>query len=219
MEKCKNNIISISVNEAKEYLDFITNTLTELIVNRQIYLDVHNALIVQKATNNMFVSWMMRNYYQILVLNLCKLVEPKQTDDDRKTLKHFINLCKEPTNWNTIKNARLAVKQHITNIDTGEIIDLDLSYEINQIFENIHFEADLIKVENIHQRLKPYRDKEISHLTEINIDNDLSFKELHSFIDNIEEIMKKYYRMFGIAATFDNVKEPNLYFNFCFNLR
>lgn len=219
MRKCKNNITNISANEAREYLDFITNTLTELIINRQIYLDVHNALIAQKATNNQFVSWIMRNYYQILVLNLCKLVEPKQTDDDRKTLKHFINLCKESINWNTIKSARLAAKQHITDIDTGEIIDWDFSYEINQIFENIDFEADLIKVENIHQRLKPYRDKEISHLTEINNVRDLSFKELHSFIDDIEDIMKKYYRMFGTAIIFDNLKTPNFYFNFSLNLR
>jgi len=219
MGKCKNNITNISANEAKEYLDFITNTLTELIINRQIYLDVHNALIVQKAKNNMFVSWMMRNYYQILVLNLCKLVEPKQADDDRKTLKYFINLCKEPSNWNTIKSARFATKQYITDIDTGEILDLDLSYEINQIFEQIDFEADLIKVENIHQRLKTYRDKKISHLTEINIDNDLSFNELHSFIDDIEEIMKKYYRMFGTAIVFDNLKTQNFYFNFSLNLR
>lgn len=219
MGKSKNNIIKISVNEAREYLDFITNALTELILNRQVYLDVHRALTASKAKNNMFVSWMTRNYYQILVLNLCKLIEPKQTDDDRKTLKHFINLCKESTNWNTIKSARLATKQYITDIDTGEILDLDLSYEINQIFEHIDFKADLIKIENIHQRLKPYRDKEISHLTEINIVSDLSFKELHSFIDDIEDIMKKYYRMFGTAIIFDNLKTPNIYFNFILNLQ
>lgn len=219
MGRCKNNIKNISVNEAKEYLDFITNALTELILNRQVYLDVHNALIAQKASNNKLISWMMRNYYQILILNLCKLVEPKQEDDDRKTLKHFINLCKDPINWNTIKDARLSTKQYITDIDTGEILDLDLSYEINQVFEDIDFDGDLIKIENIHQRLKPYRDKEISHLTEINNVRDLSFKELHSFIDDIEDIMKKYYRMFGTAIIFDNLKTPNFYFNFSLNLR
>lgn len=219
MGRCKNNIKNISVNEAKEYLDFITNALTELILNRQVYLDVHNALIAQKASNNKLISWMMRNYYQILILNLCKLVEPKQEDDDRKTLKHFINLCKDPINWNTIKDARLSTKQYITDIDTGEILDLDLSYEINQVFEDIDFDGDLIKIENIHNNLKPYRDKKISHLTEINVENDLGFGELHSFIDVIEEIMIKYYRMFGTAVVFDNLKIPNYYLNFSLYLK
>lgn len=218
MGRCKNVITNITADEARDYLDFITNTLTELIVNRQVYLDVHNALISQKANNNMFISWIMRNYFQILVLNLCKLVEPKKSDEDRRTLKHFINLCKNQTNFNTVKNARLAKQQTVTDIDTGKVLDFDLSYEINQVFEDIDFEKDLSKIETIHQRLKPYRDKKISHLTPINVENDLDFKELHSFIDNIEEIIKKYYRMFGTAITFDNLKSPNFYFKFNLNL-
>lgn len=69
----------VTRDEAKDILDFITCTLDNLIINRQIYLDFHNALIKQKANENNFIRWAMSNYYQVLILNLCKLFEPKKS--------------------------------------------------------------------------------------------------------------------------------------------
>lgn len=80
MKKQKNNknLYSISYKTAKEYLDFINEVFSELEHKRKTYLDFHHALIEQKANQNLFISWCMDNYYKTLVLNLCKLIEPRK---------------------------------------------------------------------------------------------------------------------------------------------
>ena len=214
----------ITIKDAEEYLNFILNTLCELIINRQIYLDVHNALIAQKANQNRFISWMMNNYYKVLILNLCKLLEKKRkrdyNDKKQKTLKDFILVCRNPENWETLKSFRLAKRYEITSVDTGEVSYLDFSNLIKNAFDNADVEGDLQKIDDIHEKLKLFRDKKIAHLTDERDIEMLNFSELHDFIDIIEEIVKKYYStFFARGICIDILKRSYCYNNFSLILK
>lgn len=128
------------------------------------------------------------------------------------------------SNIHTTKGYALRIKltligtKKISNVFNGlQEIAAHFSYS-----HNIHISLDNaeLPIYHFHKSFTVLRSKwTVSHLTEINNARDLSFKELHSFIDDIEDIMKKYYRLFGTAIIFDNLKTPNFYFNFSLNLR
>ena len=209
----------LNVTEANEYLNFLDGTLNNLIVNRQIYLDFYNALTSQKANTNDFIKWVLRNYYVVLIMSLCKITDVATQDDDR-TLIGFLELCKIPENFEVLKNARLNKKIYVQNLETGKQSELDISCDIQQIFHNIKIDDDKTKIIKIHNQLKPYRNKRIAHLTitKVNFEH-LNFKVLHKMIDDIEDIIKRYYHLLGIAVINDALKSPYLYGNFQLTLR
>lgn len=211
----------VTRDEAKDILDFITCTLDNLIINRQIYLDFHNALIKQKANENNFIRWAMSNYYQVLILNLCKLFEPKKKCKKRRTLRYFLNLCKEPKNWETLKKTRLERKILSVDITTNkEDILPDFEYIVNEIFDSVDVDADLDKLDVFYKELKPFRDNEIAHLTTKEIDiSGLNFEKLHEMVDEIDNMITKYYHLFGIGIDNDDLKKPHRYENFQLTLK
>ena len=219
----------VTRDEAKECLDFITCTLDNLIINRQIYLDFYNALIQQKANENNFIRWAMSNYYQVLILNLCKLLEPKKDWEERRTLRYFLNLCKEPKNWETLKKTRLKRKILSVDITTNkEDVLPDFEYIVNEIFDSVDVDADLDKLDVFYKELKPFRDNEIAHLTIKEVDKevdkkvdkkDLSFEQLNKMVDEIDNMITKYYHLFGIGIDNDDLKKPHRYENFQLTLK
>ena len=98
MLKTENNIYNLPYNDLKEYLCFIEHIFDEIEFDMQIYKDFNNARITQQIKPNYFIYWCIRNYYKSLVLNLCKLLEPRKDDKNKFTLTHFIDLLK----YNTI---------------------------------------------------------------------------------------------------------------------
>lgn len=219
--KNNNNTEIITTREAKKYLDFITATLDNLIINRQIYLDFHNALIQQKSKDNHFIRWAMNNYYQALILNLCKLLERKGTWEQRRTLQHFLNLCKEPTNWETFKRSRLGDKIFVEDPATKKKEELSYyDYIVRENFNNVEVNDDLEKIKSFHDELSDLRNHGIAHLTVKKVEAaNLNFERLHKIIDELDEIIKKYYHLFGIGIDNSDLKRPCRYNNFKLTLK
>ncbi|MBE6461512.1 MAG: hypothetical protein E7006_01565 [Alphaproteobacteria bacterium] len=111
----------LTMEEVKEYLEIIDDLFCKILVDRSIFQDFHNALIEQKARNNLFINWVAKNYYNILVLNLCKLLEPRKTDSNKYTLKNFINSIKDPNNYNMLEDVMRKSQIDIRDIGTGAI--------------------------------------------------------------------------------------------------
>ena len=133
----------MTINDTKEYLESIEEILSQLLIDRQIFLDFHNALISQKATNNLFIQWCLRNYFKATVLNLCKILEPIKGDKRKHTLRHFINSWKDAT-------ARARLEEHlkratitITDVDTGETHEKSIGTSMLAQLREVDFDADL----------------------------------------------------------------------------
>ena len=139
----------------------------------------------------------------------------------RRTLRYFLNLCKEPKNWETLKKTRLERKILSVDITTNkEDILPDFEYIVNEIFDSVDVDADLDKLDVFYKELKPFRDNEIAHLTTKEIDiSGLNFEKLHEMVDEIDNMITKYYHLFGIGIDNDDLKKPHRYENFQLTLK
>ena len=162
----------------------------------------------------MFVRWCINNYYDTLIMNLCKLLEPKKEDKERKTLKHFLKSIENPNNWETIYKYKMKQTRYkAVKASTGETIELDFGQYIKDVLNNMNVQADIDKIEDIHTKLKPIRDKKIAHSTK-ETPNEIFFSELHNYIEILKEIITKYYRIFGKIVLFDTLENDVDYHGF-----
>lgn len=213
----------MTINETKEYLESIEEVLTQLLIDRQIFLDFHNALINQKAKNNPFIQWCLRNYFKAIVLNLCKILEPAKNDPRKHTLRHFINSWKGATDRARLEEHLKRATITFTDIDTGEMHEESIADSMLAQLREIDFDADLEKVESMHNKLKDYRNTQLCH-------NDCSkpdstnqdvpaIAEINDFISEIESIIGKYFHIFCREGyVYDALKTPQIYRNFNLHL-
>ena len=210
----KHNIKPLSYQEMCNYLHFLDETIFDLVEKRKVYLDVYTALIEQKARKNDFVYWMINNYYQTIILTLCRVLEPKKDDHERKTLKHFIHSLKDDRNYDIIRQAAdtAQIEHHDLN---GDVEYEDISEEMQKILNSIDFDRDITDIEAMYDRLKTIRNKKLAHLTDVIIKEEdrLKIIELHQFIDKIIEMAKKYHALFRFGVNYGE-NEKNNYFNF-----
>ncbi|MCR4624004.1 MAG: hypothetical protein K5780_05160 [Alphaproteobacteria bacterium] len=207
------------VANLREYLDFISKAESTLLINRQIYHDFHKALIEQKANWNLFIKWTVRNYYQVLILDICKLLEANKSSkhDDGRTIPGFLELCKQ--HWQTLRNERLRATGTNISLSETNFLEKALLKEKQKMFDNINIGTDLTKIKLLHEKIKRYRNKKIAHLTISNVDNDnLEFDELHKIIDKIDSLISKYYHLFGVSIDDSSLKTPYCY-NFTMSLK
>lgn len=209
-----NNIKPLSYQEMCNYLHFLDGTIFDLVENRKVYLDVYTALIDQKAKKNDFVYWITNNYYQTIILTLCRILEAKKDDKERKTLKHFIHSLKYENNYKIIKYMvdTAQIEHHDLN---GDIEYEDISGEMQKILDSIDFDRDITDIEAMHNRLKTIRNNKLAHLTDVIIEKEdrPEIIELHQYIDKIIEMAEKYHSLFRSGINYrENAK--NNYFNF-----
>lgn len=213
-----NNIYPIDFNDAKEYLDYIHNIFAELEIGRQIFNDYTNALEQQRIGNNDFIHWTLRNYYQITVLQLCKLTEPRKQYKNKHTLRHFINLLKY--NSKMLEEQLSVATVPITDFETGEIGKLDISADRLQKLHQIDFEQDLSRVKAIHKNLQEYRNCRLCHNERSdNKEWMITIKKLHGYIDALENIFRRYFGLFGTYIDYDSIKKSIFYGNFHLELK
>lgn len=222
MEKNKtwpNNLSAISYEDARDYLKDVDQVFCELELKRQVFSDFYKALTEQKAKGNPFISWCMDNYYNVLVLNLCKLLEPGKGDQKKHTLKHFICLLKYAPNYEMLKN-ELEKKTIDIHMDTGEIEKESVAWIYLERLQKINFDEDIKKIEAIHNRIKDFRNKKLCHNEKTNDNFDIlpGINELHRNIDEIEVLMKRYYELFGTCVVYRELEKPNHYGNFSLHL-
>ena len=160
------------VANLREYLDFISKAESTLIINRQIYYDFNKALIEQEANCNLFIKWAIRNYYQVLILDLCKLLEANKSSkhDDGRTLPGFLELCQQ--HWQTLRNERLRATGTNISLFGTNFLEKSLLEKKQERFDDIDIGTDLETIKLLHQKIKHYRNKKIAHLTISNVDND-----------------------------------------------
>lgn len=195
-----NNIKKITVREAKDYLYFINNILVEMLWKRAVFIDFITALDKQKTQRNVFTTWAIQNYYSDLVLNLCKLLEPKKDNKNECTLRHFINTIKDKKhgNYQMMEEKMMSETIVITNITDGsKKIDNIGGIMLHQ-FHNIDLDKDLECIQTIHSKLKDYRDKKLCHNDKQELDESTlpNIEELHTYIDEIKDIFIKYFHVF-----------------------
>ena len=210
----KHNIKSSSYQEMCNYLHFLDETIFDLVEKRKVYLDAYTALIEQKARKNDFVYWMINNYYQTIILTLCRVLEPKKDDHERKTLRYFIHSLKDDRNYKIIKQAADTAQIEFHDLN-GDIECEDISGEMQKILNSIDFDQDITDIEAMYDKLKKIRNKKLAHLTDVIIKEEdrLKIIELHQFIDKIIEITKKYHALFRFGVDYGE-NEKNNYFNF-----
>ena len=220
MVKNEENLYSISYESAKEYLEFVEQVFINIEVKKQICIDFHNALLEQKAKQNLFISWCMSNYYDCLILNLCKLTEPRKNDKNKYTLKHFINLLKYKPNYDMLVHNLQQKTVDVHNMNTGKIEKESVAEEYLRRLKAIDFAQDLDEIDKIHKKISEYRNKKICHneKTMLTTQELPSIDELHVDIEKIEKLMKSYFSLFGIHIIYDSLKTPNFYNNFKLSL-
>ncbi len=203
----------MTLKEAKDYLHFVDNVVGELILNRQCCLDFHNALVAQKANNNIFITWALGNYHKVLILNLCKILEPAIYDKRKRTLRYFINWCRD--NYSLLEETMQKATITMTDVTTGAKSELPIGDEMMAALKSINFDSDLLKIEEFHQKLKAYRDKQLAH----NYETDEKvimpeIQDMHRFIDDIEEMMITYHHLFREGLDNSGLKHPYKYGKF-----
>lgn len=213
-----NNIIKMDMKEAQEYLLFVSEILGELIWNRTVFLDFWGALKEQNCKRNFFTDWAFQNYYKIMILNLCKILEPRKYDIDKCTLRHFI-ICMKNTdtgNYQMLESAMREATIENHNTRTGECEIEDVSRLMMEGFKQIDFDNDLNVIVSMHEKLEKYRNKKLCHNQKFSIDEKSlpSVNELHACIDVLEKKFKDYFHLFRMGISYDNLKTPNKYGNF-----
>lgn len=193
----KNN--SFSIDSAKKYLNFLEDALFLMSYDRKIYYDFDGALREQKANNNNFINWCMRNYYNNLLLKLsCFLEQPKKPDGQtimgyiKELSKHKSELkdwCEEQTNT-------------VMNFETGKNEEVSLKDDMLKKLNEINFNKDLLIMESFLKRIKKYRHKRIAHLTTADISKEdiPKIEDLHNIIDELQKFMTKYFHLFRISV-------------------
>lgn len=212
----KNNVNKITIPKAKEYLNFIDNILTDLLVTRRIFMDFDCALIEQKAKQNLFTNFVLRLYYQYLILNLCKLLEYKSKN--QYTLRHFINTIKntECGNYQMFEEFMREATIDMHELGTNNIKKMKIGDLMLKEFKEIDFDADLDFVESIYNRIKDFRNKRVCHndIDYVEQEHLPSIDELHNAIDKIKNMFVKYFHIFRIAMVYDDLDRPQRYSNF-----
>lgn len=217
----KYNVTKIIVTKAKEYLDFIDKILTDLLVNRRIFMDFDQALVKQKALKNMFTDFVLRLYYSYLVINLCKLLEYKSKE--QYTLRHFINTIKNTKcgNYQMFEESMRSSTIDMHELGSNNIKKMSVGDLMLKQFKEIDFDADLDFIESIYDRIKEFRNKRLCHNDTNYVEKEPlpSIDELHDAIDKIKNMFVKYFHIFRIAMVYDGLEKPNLYGNFTLKLK
>jgi len=207
----------MTFSEAKEYLYFVDDVLGEVIFSRQCCLDFHNALMDQKAHPNLFISWVFKNYHQNLIINLCKILERKNNQKDKCTLRYFVQYCKD--NYKMLKNMVQTNNAISTDANIGKEIECLRRISALKLLDNIDFDKDLSEIEEMYKTIKTYRDKRLVHIYKITSDIDFpTIDKLHAFVDNIERLMRTYHCLFKEDVDYSCLKQRNKYGNFVLHL-
>lgn len=182
---------------AKDYLLNVANIHGNIILHREIYNDFCNNLDPDK-THNLFVGWCIQNYRDCLLLNLCKMLEPKN-NDNKYTLRFFISWCIQ--NYNAIEK-QMATAKRIWSSGTIE----DLSEVMMKKLKEINFAADRDKIDIMLNKLKTYRDKRLCHSDVDGIDLlPPEIKEMHQFVDELDKMIIRYFGLFRQAVCNDGI--------------
>ncbi len=195
----------MNISEIKLYLEKVANVLGNILLKRQIFINFYCHLKPENTTN-LFVSWCVQNYRDVLVLNLCKLLEPRKADK-KYTLQYFVNFCKEPKNYKMLEKY---MRHNRRVYHSG--ITIDFSREMLELLKSIDFDNDLTEIKNMLEKLKNYRDKCLCH-NDANNDNieKPDIKEMHDFVDKIDKMISIYFKMFRVS--YDNSMLQNLKYN------
>lgn len=181
----------MTFDEAGEYLLNVANVLGNVLLHRQIYNDFCNNLDPEK-TQNIFVGWCIQNYRDCLLLNLCKILEPKK-DDNKYTLRFFVEYCR--SHYDEIREKMATAKRvwHSGHVD-------DLSGIMLEIFNSIDFNNDLTRIDFMLSQMKNYRDKHLCHSDVDGVELlPPEIIEMHSFVDELNEMIVRYFKLFRRA--------------------
>lgn len=214
--------MEIEYLKLKQHLKEVEKNFAYILMSKTISLDFYKALKEQKVKHNLFINWVFLNYQDIITLDLCKILEEKKK---HYSLTNFIKILLKNYDSFTIKiresNNKLSnykieeIKKNFPNVDNYDPKIPEFNIPVSD------FEYDLEQIKNIHNTLIKYRNKKLCH-NDISIEHkDLlpeNIKKLHSYIDEIENIIIKYLRIFNIYVDNNNLKKIN-YNNFRLELK
>ena len=183
--------------ESKDYLNNVANIHGNIVLHRTVYNDFCNNLDPDK-TQNIFVGWCIQNYRDCLVLNLCKMLEPRKMDN-KYTLRFFVE--KSIENYTVIKE-KMATARRVWSNGYKE----DLSEIMLEKLNSINFAADRDRIDCMLAKIKTYRDKHLCHCDIDGVDVlPPEIKEMHQFVDELGEMIKKYFGIFRVAVCDDGI--------------
>ena len=138
----------------------------------------------------------------------------------KRTLQKFVCFWKCPKHYIILEQSSKNAVMEFHDIDTGEIHTESISQGMLDYLASIDFEADLIEIQQMHERLKMLRDKKLVHNDVVKFDVVTpQVLELHKFIDATEKMIISYYGLFRHGITFKNLKQPLTYRNFTLSLK
>lgn len=213
----------MKIEEARDFLDFVEKVVSELVFNKQVFLDFDNALRKQHAKNNHFIAWCIRNYKKVLILDLCKILEPKRlsaNDTRKQTLQYFIGYWAQPAQYNLLKDYLKKSFVVGTDIETGEKHVHPIGEQMLLFLDSMDFSSDIKSIRDMYNRLVGYRDTCLCHHDKKQIEETVlpDIYTLLSYVDKIDEIMVRYYKIFRVALVHDELRRPQNYGNFVLRL-
>lgn len=115
-----------------------------------------------------------------------------------------------------LKDSLLQKTVDIHDLHTGEIEKESVANEYLEKLESINFTHDIKIIEEIHKKIKEYRNKRLAHNDNESLDIHKlpGISELHDDIDKIQNLMFAYFGLFGIHVDYDSFKTPRIYGNF-----
>lgn len=212
----KTKINPITISEVDDYLRFITDTLVEILVNRRVFMDFDQTLRTRKTKGNKFISFVVRLYYNQLILNLCKLLEYKT--QNQSTLRHFINTIKDVDsgNYHMLENCMRNATIDMHDIDDHSVKKMSIGEMMLAELKQIDFEADLSFIESIYDRMQEYRNKRLCHNDKDYSSSDTlpDIDELHAAVDKLKMMFVTYFHICRKGIDFSNLDRPNRYGDF-----
>ena len=207
------------IEDLKQHLEEVDKIfLNNILIKKTVCLDFHRALKEQKSEYNLFIYWVFTNYQDIITLDLCKILEEKKqnytlTNFIKDLIKNYDSFTKKirESNNELIEE----IKKNFPNVDNYDPKIPEFNIPVSD------FEYDLEQIKNIHNTLIKYRNKKLCHNDKSIEQKDLlpeNIKKLHSYIDEIENIIIKYLRIFNLYVDNNNLKKIN-YNNFKLELK
>ncbi|MDR1327542.1 MAG: hypothetical protein LBJ74_03960 [Heliobacteriaceae bacterium] len=200
----------------QKWIDKICSEMLDLSHSARVWdeiMTIQNKSKHFKTCGRPFQHWMMQNYSYRMIIQLSRLVEPEYINGDGLSFHKFLTEIRDKnyisfkryTKEETLPTEEDNLKILRENISSDEAISLPYTIEdAIRSFESITSQKytdtcfcclinkDLEKLNMIRDKLKRFRNKAIAHLTDAEIKNIPTFKDLDDNLKILRKIANKY---------------------------
>ena len=184
-----------------KWVDVIHKDTESILLNKDIhsrYLEIVKANIDIQSPSD-FHEWSIRNYGSYVVMAIRRQLD---SDNDVISLKRLLTELKDSPQLLTKKWFRSLYSSSDNNlpIPIESFADGDFESHAGSMehFDPAIAEADLLKLETLGKTITHYANKQIAHRTKVK--TSVTFSEINAFLEEFENILKKYILLFTASG-------------------